>query len=218
VRRHVRWQHATDHVTEPAHTGRDGIADHLTNGRRQAGRITAAVDMAFADATEGHPLTFALLQAWQRKLLAPDHAVWRTTNAWALGGRERYAYHDDLPELFETCLTEATDPDIPLPSRAARAYLDVLHFHPFADGNARSAALTLHFVLARDHVVLDRAAPLLMTRWPAADPRNAEGLAGFIAALIKQTRQRQHGRHRPTPAAGTPASAPTPRSPHRPHH
>ena len=68
-------------------------------------------------------------------------------------------------------------------------YLDVLHFHPFADGNARSAALALYFVLAREGVVLDRAAPLLMTRWPAADPHGAEGLARLVAVLIKQTRR-----------------------------
>ena len=78
---------------------------------------------------------------------------------------------------------------VPLPSRAARVYLDVLHFHPFADGNARSAALALYFVLAREGIVLDRAAPLLMTRWPASDPRSAEGLAGFVAVLVKQTRR-----------------------------
>jgi hypothetical protein len=29
-----------------------------------------------------------------------------------------------------------------------------------------------------------------MTRWPANDPRSAEGLAGFVAALIEQTRRR----------------------------
>ncbi len=61
-----------------------------------------------------------------------------------------------------------------------------LHFHPFADGNARSAALALYFVLAREGVVLDRAT-LLMTRWPAADPHGAEGPARLVAVLIKQT-------------------------------
>lgn len=70
-----------------------------------------------------------------------------------------------------------------------RVYLDVLHFHPFTDGNARSAALALYFVLAREGVVLDRAAPLLMTRWPASDPSSAEGLAGFVAVLVEQTRR-----------------------------
>jgi hypothetical protein len=43
-------------------------------------------------------------------------------------------------------------------------------------GNARSAALALYYVLAQEGVVLDRAAPLLMTRWPASDPHSAEGL------------------------------------------
>jgi prophage maintenance system killer protein len=49
------------------------------------------------------------------------------------------------------------------PAWAARVHLDVLHFHPFADGNARSAALALYFVLAREAVVLGRAAPLPMS-------------------------------------------------------
>ena len=142
-----------------------------------------------ADAAEGGPLTFARLEAWQREVLAVAAAPFRTTPAWARAGRECYPYHDELPEVFETCLAEATDPAIPLPSRAARVYLDVLHFHPFVDGNARSAALALYFVLAREGVVLDRAAPLLMTRWPASDPRGAEGLASFVAALVTQTRQ-----------------------------
>ncbi|MFC5006267.1 hypothetical protein ACFPIJ_51665 [Dactylosporangium cerinum] len=44
-------------------------------------------------------------------------------------------------------------------------------------------------MLAREGVVLDRAAPLLMTRWSASDPRGAEGLAGFVAVLIEQTRR-----------------------------
>ncbi|MEV0804914.1 hypothetical protein [Micromonospora sp. NPDC050200] len=37
--------------------------------------------------------------------------------------------------MFEDCLAEATD-DLPLPSRAARVYLDVAFFHRFDDGNA----------------------------------------------------------------------------------
>jgi fido (protein-threonine AMPylation protein) len=73
-----------------------------------------------------------------------------------MAGRQRYAYSDELPQAFKACLAEATDPAVPLPSRAARVYLDVPFFHPFADGNSRSAALALYFVLARDGVVLDR--------------------------------------------------------------
>ncbi|MFF8844351.1 hypothetical protein ACF08N_16805 [Streptomyces sp. NPDC015127] len=43
----------------------------------------------------------------------------------------------------------------PLSAGAARAYLDVCFFHPFDDGNARSAFLALVFVLAREGVALD---------------------------------------------------------------
>jgi hypothetical protein len=197
VRQTARWEHAAEHVCGPARTARDGIAEHLARRKYGAGNVIAALELARADAAEGGPLTFAHLEAWQRKVLAVGAAPFRTTSAWARAGRERYAYHDELPAEFEACLAEATDPAIPLPSRAARVYLDVLHFHPFVDGNARSAALALYFVLAREGVVLDRAAPLLMTRWPASDPRGAEGLAGFVAVLVEQTR-----RQRPTARRG----------------
>ncbi|GAA4942533.1 Fic family protein [Actinoplanes utahensis] len=190
VRRAARWADATEHVTGPARTTRDGIGEHLARHRHGAARALAALDLVYAEAAEGGTLTFARLATWQRKVLAVAVAPFRTTDAWARDGGERYPYRDDLPREFEDCLAEATDPAVPLPSRAARVYLDVLHFHPFADGNARSAALALYFVLAREGVVLDRAAPLLMTRWAATGPRGAEGLAGFVAVLIEQTRRR----------------------------
>ncbi|MEU0560256.1 Fic family protein [Dactylosporangium sp. NPDC006015] len=189
VRRAARWEHAAGHVAGPARTARDGIAEHLAKRKYGAGRALVALQLVRADAAEGGPLTFARLETWQREVLAVATAPFRTTSAWARAGRERYAYHDELPAAFDACLAEATDPAVPLPSRAARVYLDVLFFHPFADGNGRSAALALYFVLAREGVVLDRAAPLLMTRWPASDPRGAEGLAGFVAALVERTRR-----------------------------
>ncbi|BCY08715.1 Fic family protein [Actinoplanes sp. L3-i22] len=189
IRQAARWEHATEHVTGPARTARDGIAEHLSRQKYPAARILAALDLVRADAAEGGPLTFERLEAWQREVLDVANAWFRTTSAWSRAGQERYAYSAYLPEVFDACLTEATDPAVPLPSRAARVYLDVLHFHPFADGNARSAALALYFVLAREDIILSRAAPLLMTRWPAADPRAAEALARFVALLIKQTRQ-----------------------------
>lgn len=187
VRTATRWEHATAHVTSPARTGRDGIAEHLARRRYGAAGAVAALKLAGADAAEGGPLTFERLAAWQRVMFNEPTAPFRSTAAWSRAGQERYAYTDDLPAVFEACLAEATDPAVPLPSRAARVYLDVLFFHPFADGNGRSAALALYFVLARDGVILDRAAPLLMTRWPASDPRGAEGVARFVAALVTQT-------------------------------
>ncbi|BEL04062.1 hypothetical protein Q0Z83_022530 [Actinoplanes sichuanensis] len=196
VRRAARWEQATEHVTGPVRAARDGIAEHLAKQKYSPDRILAALDLVRADAAEGGPLTFPRLEAWQRRVLAVAAAPFRTTHAWALAGRERYGYREGLPETFEACLAEATDPEVPLPSRAARVYLDLVHFHPFTDGNARSAALALYFVLARDGVVLDRAAPLLMMRWPAADTHGAESLARLVALLIEQTRRHGDDRYR----------------------
>ncbi|WSD11282.1 Fic family protein [Streptomyces hirsutus] len=55
---------------------------------------------------------------------------------------------------------------MPLPSRAARTYLDILFFHPFEDGNARAAMSALAFVLAREGVLLDQVHPLQTTAGP----------------------------------------------------
>ncbi|MFE7401068.1 Fic family protein [Streptomyces sp. NPDC057557] len=62
-------------------------------------------------------------------------------------------HRPDHRARFDACLAEwTTDGGRPLPLtvRAARAYLDVRFFHPFDDGNARSAFLVLVFVLAHE--------------------------------------------------------------------
>jgi hypothetical protein len=190
VRQVARWAEVAEHVRGPARTGRDGIAEFFAARPEGADRLLAALRLVRVDADRGGPLTFARLGEWQRVVLGVGEVEFRTTSAWAKGGRERYGYRPDLPEAFEACLAEATDPDVPLPSRAARVYLDVAFFHPFPDGNARSAALALYFVLARDGVVLDQAASLLSTVRPAGETRGAEAMARHVAALTEQTRRR----------------------------
>lgn len=49
--------------------------------------------------------------------------------AFAKGGRKRYGLAPDTRARFERCLSESTHPDLPLPSRTARTYLDILFFH-----------------------------------------------------------------------------------------
>lgn len=114
--------------------------------------------------------------------------------AFAKGGRERYGLAPDTRARFERCLSESTQPDLPLPARAARTYLDILFFHPFQDGNARAALLALAFVLAREGVPLDQVHPLHTTRW-ADDTEGATDLAVLLAILITATERRMsHGR------------------------
>lgn len=74
-----------------------------------------------------------------------------------------------------------------LASRAARAYLDVCFFHPFADGNARAALLALVFVLGRDRVVPGHLGPLPMVARRADDPVAAVEPAGLVRAIVRRS-------------------------------
>jgi hypothetical protein len=71
-----------------------------------------------------------------------------------------------------------------------RAYLDVCFFHPFEDGNARSAFLALIFVLARSGVVLGQVGPIRFVQRPGDDPEGALALANLVTVLINATHRR----------------------------
>jgi hypothetical protein len=166
---------------------RDAIAEYADERDFE---LPAALEEVRRAAADGGPLTFALLARWQRIVLEVDEACFRTGPAFAKLGRERYAWWPELPALFDRCLAEATDDEVPLPSRAARVYLDVAFVHPFDDGNARSAMLALYYVLAREGVVLDHAAPILRVSRVAHDAIGARGLAGLIEVLITSMHRR----------------------------
>ncbi|WP_266651533.1 hypothetical protein [Streptomyces sp. NBC_01549] len=178
---------------------RDGFRNFFmtTRGGRDSegtARVLTALELAFADAEQGRPLTFALMAKWQRTVLGHDVVVFRTMPAFAKGGRERYGLAPDTRARFERCLSESAQPDLPLPSRAARTYLDILFFHPFEDGNAPAAMLALAFVLAREGVLLDQVHPLQTTRW-ADDAEGAADLAVLLGILITAAqRHLSHGK------------------------
>ncbi|WP_200429928.1 Fic family protein [Streptomyces sp. NE5-10] len=113
----------------------------------------------------------------------------RQSDAFAKGGRERYGLTRHTKSDFEHCLHDSADPRVPLASRAARAYLDVAFFHPFPDGNARLAMLTLAYVLELEGVRLDRVGPLRTMRY-ADDDAGAADLAALVFVLIRSTHQR----------------------------
>ncbi|MFV2173525.1 Fic family protein [Actinomadura sp. LOL_016] len=114
---------------------------------------------------------------------------YRRTDAFAKAGRERYGVRPRAD--FDAHLAEARAGGAPVTSRAARAYLDVCFFHPFADGNARAALLALVFVLGRDRVVLDHLGPLpVLARW-ADDPVAAVELVRLLRVLVRQAGRRR---------------------------
>ncbi|MEV1049754.1 Fic family protein [Streptomyces sp. NPDC049887] len=190
------WRGARPVSGAPAPDGFRSFFRATRGGRDSEGtaRALTALDRAFADAEQGQPLTFALMAKWQRIVLGHGIVGFRAVPAFAKGGRERYGLAPDTQKRFERCLSESAQPDLPVPSRAARTYLDILFFHPFEDGNARAAMLALAFVLAREGVLLDQVHPLQTIRC-ADDAEGAADLAELLGILISAAERRlSHGR------------------------
>lgn len=61
-------------------------------------------------------------------------------------------------------------------------------FHPFDDGNARAALLTLVFLAAREGAVLDSVAGLRRIAAPADDPRYAVAFTRGVESSLRRAR------------------------------
>ena len=206
VRSQVPWHdvhHGAAWPGTPVRARRDGICYRITTMEHardphRAQRLMAAYTQVRADAAADRTLDFGLLARWQRTVLGVDRTAFRQGPAFAKAGRERYGLHADTPRLFEAALAQSRETWTPVAARAARAYLDVCFFHPFADGNARSALLTLAFVLGQADIVLDQVGPLAQLQRPADDVQSAKSTADLVVSLIENTRRRSAtGAHEP---------------------
>ena len=138
------------------------------------------LDLCRESAARDEPLNLALLQAWQSELTG-DPTI-RTDMAWARGGRVSYGtFH---PEKFDANLRQANNRDEPVALRAARVYLDICFFHPFNDGNARTARLALDHVITREGLVLHAAAPLFRLCRSALDVGGARQFVSTVEACL----------------------------------
>ncbi|MFG2291759.1 Fic family protein [Streptomyces sp. NPDC048603] len=194
VRNQIDWASAASETPAPVAAAVDGLATWCDEGGRHSNparrdQLLAAVTQSRADASRKRPLTFVLLAEWQRLVLGTPEVPFRQGDAFAKGGRERYALTPHTQRDFEHCLRESADPRVPLASRAARSYLDVAFFHPFPDGNGRLAMLTLAYVLELEGVRLDQVGPLQITRY-ADDAAGAADLAALVSVLIRSTHRR----------------------------
>ncbi|MEE4418451.1 Fic family protein [Streptomyces bugieae] len=203
TRARVDWAHTGAYeVTGPVVPATDGFTAWCEGPVRRrdpvrAERLRSAYTLARADAASRAPFTFGLLAGWQRLVLGTADAPFRTGDAHAKNGRERYPLTPHTRADLARCLRDSDEPGLPLPARAARTYLDVAFHHPFPDGNGRAALLALTFVLARDGVVLDEVGPLQTTRY-ADDPDGAADLAVLVGILARAT-VRRAARPRPRP-------------------
>ncbi|MGW1888033.1 Fic family protein, partial [Streptomyces sp. NPDC001970] len=199
VREAVPWHEGPDGGADgPVTPSCDGAAEDIRafDGAVDPARaegLLAALELMRADAARGAALDFELLRGWQQHVLdTPQPPPFRSLPAFAKGGRERYGIGPNTRARLDVCLAEsATDGGRPLPLtvRAARAYLDVCFFHPFDDGNARSAFLALVFVLAREGVALNEVGLLRRITFQADDPQDALILARYIDVHLAETRR-----------------------------
>jgi hypothetical protein len=157
------------------------VRRELAQDGARAARFMLALDECRASAARGERLEVARLRAWQALVLGVDEVPLRAGAAWAKAGRERYGRAGELLQKLEQALGEAEDASLPACVRAARVYLDVCFFHPFADGNARAARLALDHVLTRAGLGLHAVEPLFCVARAAGD---AQGLF-MMAELLR---------------------------------
>lgn len=207
TRERVPWRDVVPHLAAPVRALRDGFAEHTQSlaaarpdGPLRAHRLQRAQAEVRTAAAGCVRLTPALLARWNQTTLGIETADFRCGPAFAKDGRERYALTVDTPARFAACLAQAeaadTDAAVPAAARAARAYLDVAFFHPFADGNARLAGLVLQFVLLREEIELDDTALLFTLARRADDAEGAADLARLVHGLANAT-ARRHARRSP---------------------
>ncbi|MBI4816766.1 MAG: Fic family protein [Deltaproteobacteria bacterium] len=168
---------------------RDGHETYIERCDRRrsvvrADRLSSALTLCRSDARTGRDLDFELLKRWQRAVLDLEHVELRGAPAFAKGGWERYGVLPDLRRQFEAALGEANDAAVPAIERAARVYLDVCFFHPFADGNARAARLALDFVLSREGLALHSGEPIFVCARDASDRFGIWSLGLVIQSMI----------------------------------
>lgn len=202
VRETVPWEQLPNQGSyAPVSPARDGAVqdirgfDAAVDPARAQG-LLAALDLARADAARGATLDFELLRGWQQHVLGtPQPPPFRSLPAFAKEGRERYGIGPDTRARLDDCLGQSApggDSPLPVTARAARAHLDVCFFHPFDDGNARAAFLTLVFVLAREDIALDDVSLLRRISFRADDPQEALSLARYIDGHLAEGRRTRH--------------------------
>ncbi|MCA8925612.1 MAG: Fic family protein, partial [Planctomycetes bacterium] len=104
--------------------------------------------------------------------------------AFARGGAVTYAWFPDAEAMLRRKLEADAEDGLHPVLQAVRAYLDLIFFHPFPDGNARAARLWLEYFLRRAGLPSPPIADLLRLRKLPGDERRAWAFATLTAKGI----------------------------------
>ncbi len=154
----------------------------------RAQRMKHALAACRNAAKGGNPLSYDLLKNWQTYLMGVNAVYipgYRFHDAYAKQGRERYPRYSessDDEQRFIKIMEEANTTE-PVALRAARAYLDVLFFHPFDDGCSRLARLVFDFILTQANVAVSGVDTIFLF---AKSARDAEGAQRLVELVEKQ--------------------------------
>lgn len=173
LRRKTDWKNNTGYAIPPCDDGHLVFVEKYDEPRSPERTRRFRDALAFIRKHAKKPLTWSLLVDAQKRVLGQQNIDFRTDDAFAKNGRERYGFGPKTRKEFETCLAEANDSALSPQARAARVYLDICFFHPFVDGNARAARLALDHVLTSAELSLVIADPLFLFALHARDPEVA---------------------------------------------
>jgi len=145
--------------------------DEENRGRQlRATNLLAAANSVEEAIGRGDVPTWAALHQIAQTVL--DERVRPIVRSGPAGCQDRrYGYWPGLAKRFEAKLVaDANDSQHPVIA-AVRLYLDVIHLHPFIDGNARLARLCLLWWLASGGLTLPRLDPLVrLPKPPGTNP------------------------------------------------
>ncbi|MEZ4319237.1 MAG: Fic family protein [Myxococcota bacterium] len=151
------------------------LVDRITAWRRGRTGPHAAAEAAAFEALVPHPrpVSWAAMCEVQQALCG--HGGFRTGPAHCRG--RRYGWREGLEDRFARKIARDAQVGSPV-VRAIRLYLDVIHVHPFADGNARAAVLWASWVLAGAGWPVPDMGAIVRVPKPPGDAR-------VVAVLVK---------------------------------
>jgi hypothetical protein len=172
---------------EETHAQETYLARHdaPTHGddRERSARFLDALSLARTLAQSEESLTFERLSEVQERLLGCP-AAFREGDAFSHGGARRYLFVPELEEMFARKVRADAEDDCHPIAKAVRLYLDMAFFHPFIDGNARAARLTLEFTLRRAHLPTPPLMPLVLLPKTPGDVACYERCVRIVAGGI----------------------------------
>lgn len=160
-----------------------GTSQVLARCKRPTLRLVKALS------AQQEPYDFEMMCALQASVLG-EACAFRTLSANVRSRNERHAYFEKLPGMFAKKLARDAQDAIHFLLKAARLYLDVIFVHPFRDGNARAAMLSMAFYCWRNGYALPDFRKVFGFRFRPGSRLNYWAFVRFISEEVLHANNR----------------------------